>query len=141
MAIDPQINAKILQMAFELSRSLKKEFHPNIAQKEVDLSMIQVQALKEISLAGKCTMSDVASQLYIALPTATVLINKLVALGYVKRSTVRKDHRVTVLTLTPQGKEKIDKVVAIKIAHAGKILSKLDAEDKKDLLRILQKLS
>jgi len=141
MTSDTTFNAKVLQLVFGLSRSMKKEFHPDAAQKEVDLSMIQVQALKEISMSDKCAMSDIAHQMCIALPTATVLINKLVTLGLVKRTVEKKDRRITCLALTPVGKEKIDKIVAIKIAHAGKIINLLDDKDKKDLLRILENLS
>lgn len=141
MTTDTTFNAKVLQLVFGLSRSMKREFHPDAAQKEIDLSMIQVQALKEISMSGKCAMSDIAHQMCIALPTATVLINKLVALGLVKRTVEKKDRRITCLTLTPVGKEKIDKIIAIKIAHAGKIINLLDDKDKKDLLRILENLS
>lgn len=141
MTSDTTFNAKVLQLVFGLSRSMKKEFHPDAAQKEVDLSMIQVQALKEISMSDKCAMSDIANQLCIALPTATVLVNKLVTLGLVRRAVEKKDRRITCLTLTPMGKEKIDKIVAIKIAHAGKIINLLDDKDKKDLLRILENLS
>jgi DNA-binding MarR family transcriptional regulator len=141
MTSETTFNAKVLQLVFNLSRSMKKEFHPDAAQKDLNLSMVQVQALKEISLSGKCAMSDIAHQLCIALPTATVLINKLVALGLVKRTVEKKDRRITCLVLTPVDKEKIDKIVEIKIAHAGRIINLLDDKDKKDLLRILENLS
>jgi len=51
------------------------------------------------------TMKEIAEKIHRSKPTVTVLIEKLIAYGYVQKSKSPTDSRVTFIRLTPQGKD------------------------------------
>lgn len=51
----------------------------------------------------KYTMKDLAEEIHRTKPTVTVLVNKLVDLGYVTRERSYEDSRVTFISLTAKG--------------------------------------
>lgn len=53
--------------------------------------------------AEECTMQDLAKQINRTKPTVTVLIEKLVACGYVIKEKSAEDNRVTFIKLTAKG--------------------------------------
>jgi len=53
----------------------------------------------------KYTMKDLAEKIHRTKPTVTVLIDKLVNLGYVTKEKSREDSRVTFISLTEKGLE------------------------------------
>lgn len=55
--------------------------------------------------AEKCTMQNLAKQINRTKPTVTVLIEKLVACGYVVKEKSAEDNRVTLIKLTAKGWE------------------------------------
>ena len=55
--------------------------------------------------AEECTMQNLAKQINRPKPTVTVLIEKLVACGYVVKEKSAEDNRVTLIKLTAKGWE------------------------------------
>ena len=55
--------------------------------------------------AEECTMQDLAKQINRTKPTVTVLVEKLVACGYVVKEKSAEDNRVTFIKLTAKGWE------------------------------------
>ena len=55
--------------------------------------------------AEECTMQNLAKQINRTKPTVTVLIEKLVACGYVVKEKSAEDNRVTLIKLTAKGWE------------------------------------
>lgn len=53
----------------------------------------------------KYTMKDLAEKIHRTKPTVTVLIDKLVSIGYVTKEKSREDSRVTFIRLTAKGLE------------------------------------
>ena len=77
----------------------------------IDLSINEMHMLEAVG-KGKNkpkTISEIAEDLGITLPSVTVAINKLVKKGYVEKLRGEEDARIVYLTLTKQGK-KIDSV-------------------------------
>jgi len=54
-------------------------------------------------LEKRCTMKDLAAKIHRSKPNVTVLINKLVEYGYVKKEKSADDNRVTYISLTEKG--------------------------------------
>lgn len=59
--------------------------------------------LVQLFTGEKYTMKDLAEKIHRTKPTVTVLIDKLVALGYVTKEKSREDSRVTFISLTEKG--------------------------------------
>lgn len=77
----------------------------------IDLSINEMHMLEAVG-KGKNkpkTISEIAEDLGITLPSVTVAINKLVKKGYVEKLRGEEDGRIVYVTLTKQGK-KIDSV-------------------------------
>lgn len=51
----------------------------------------------------QCTMQELAKRIHKTKPTVTILVQKLVAFGYVTKTKNPDDNRVTFVTLTPKG--------------------------------------
>lgn len=131
--------AKFIELMFKNSRLFwgKMIYSSNIA----NLSILQLQTLKFIKLHNYAQMSDIAAHFHIELPSATSLLNKLVALHLVERQTDEKDRRLVRVVLTKEGNELFTKAMHDRLAHVGRLLSYLTEEEQQELLRLLEKLS
>ncbi|MBP2643256.1 MAG: transcriptional regulator, MarR family [Firmicutes bacterium] len=61
--------------------------------------------LVQLFAGEKYTMKDLAEKIHRTKPTVTILIDKLVGLGYVTREKSSEDSRVTFIRLTEKGME------------------------------------
>jgi MarR family transcriptional regulator, organic hydroperoxide resistance regulator len=86
------------------------------------------------------TMTDVATYIRKTPPTTTVLVNKLVDLGYVTREKSLEDARVTHITLTKKGKEFRDVFFEISIQLNEKFHSGLSDLEMDILEKLLEKI-
>ncbi|MCW3790365.1 MarR family winged helix-turn-helix transcriptional regulator [Paenibacillus sp. LS1] len=76
------------------------------------------------------TVSEISRVLQVTSPTVTQMINNLIQLGYVSRSTSPKDNRVSILSLTEKGNacadeadEKYTSIFEGLIHHLGEVQS------------------
>lgn len=128
---------KIMLITYKIFRSVRK--HSSEATEANEPSMLQLQAMLAVSL-NKTTMSEIAQELHIALPTATVLIERLVKAEYVVRGFDENDRRIIKISLTSLGREILQKTMKQKLERTKYILDLIPKDDKKTLLRILQNL-
>ena len=63
------------------------------------------EIMVHLFVAEECTMQNLAKQINRTKPTVTVLIEKLVACGYVVKEKSAEDNRVTLIKLTAKGWE------------------------------------
>lgn len=99
------------------------------------LSVSEIQLLEEVSISKEPTVSDLAEAMDIAVPSATVAINKLVVKGYLTKERNAEDGRSIVVRLTREG-EKINRLshyVRMKLVKAA--VAELDENEKQSLLR------
>ena len=88
---------------------------------------------------GSSTVGELGKKLFLDEGTLTPLLKKMADKGYVKRTRLKEDERVTQISLTPEGealKEKC-KDIPYKIAET---VTPLNKEDATDLYRILYKI-
>lgn len=70
---------------------------------------IYYQVICMLEQEGDLPISVIGDRLFISRPNMTWNINKLVADGMVKRIADKKDRRVTKISVTPEGKEFLEK--------------------------------
>ena len=133
------INDQLAEIIFAIPRIVKEEmaFDSDTSQ----LTVLQLQALIFIKRKKIVSMGDVASQFKISLPTATVLSDKLVNTGLIKRIRSEKDRRIVDVSFTEKGENLLKKAMKQRHQKINKMLSYLSLEDKKQLLRILKNFS
>ena len=87
------------------------------------------------------TMADIADCLCVAPPSVTPLINRLVKDGALKRVADKEDRRIIHLTITKSGRKTLDKGIKEIFGRMQKVLMNLNNKERRDLTKILEKLS
>ena len=130
---------KFIELMFRNSRMLRDEmrYASNIAH----LSMLQIHTLSFLKQKQNAQMTEIAENFHIELPSATSLLNKLVALQLVKRQADEKDRRMVRIALTEAGNDILKKAMEEKVAHMERMLSYLTESEQHELLRLLEKLN
>ncbi len=75
-----------------------------------DATVAQLRILLLLHMQGSARMSSIASELGIALPTATGIVDNLVKKDLVIRDTDPNDRRAVICRLSPRGQHFIDKI-------------------------------
>ena len=128
------------QLCFPLyacSRKIVNSYTPFL--KPLGLTYTQYIVFLVLWEEGSSTVGELGKKLFLDEGTLTPLLKKMADKGYVKRTRLKEDERVTRISLTPEGealKEKC-KDIPYKIAETVTPLNKKDATD---LYRILYKM-
>lgn len=130
-----EINEQIIETLFKIARNFKGNIHGDFEHSH--LTMLQCQALECVKKKKNAHMADIASHFATTMPTATALIDKLIAAKLVKRENDVKDRRVVKIFMTKLGDKLLHQVIKRKSEKMGKVLSYLSDQDKVELLRIL----
>jgi MarR family transcriptional regulator, organic hydroperoxide resistance regulator len=89
----------------------------------------------------RSTMNELAKKIHRTKPNVTVLIDKLVEYGYVKKEKSATDNRVTFITLTDKGESLRPVFLSISTKLNKIVYGKIPAEESDDLEAMLQALS
>lgn len=106
-----------------------------------DLSVASIHYINVISSMHNPTFVELANKLGFSKPSVTIMINKLLEMGYVQKTRSHEDGRVFYIALTEKGK-KIAK--AYDDAHykvVEHITAKLSSEEIDTLIALLTKIS
>ena len=132
------INENLMRMAEDLS--LIQRFTLSSGPLK-DLTIKEMHTITLIGKLGLPNMSELASRGHVTLGTMTVMINKLVKKGFVKRIRDDDDRRVVRVGLTASGR-KVDR------AHAklhddviGNILQVLTQTEQEQLAKLITKIT
>jgi DNA-binding MarR family transcriptional regulator len=81
---------------------------------ETGLSFSQINILMRLFHGGMCGVSEIGERLGITNAAASQSIDQLVNLGFIKRSEDPKDRRAKQLALTREGRDLIEKGIAVR---------------------------
>jgi DNA-binding MarR family transcriptional regulator len=95
------VTDEIMSLFFSGFRNLKKKL--NINNPLFHLPFAQMETLHFVAEKKLATMKEIADFLAITPPSATVLMNNLVKLGYIQRASDKHDRRTVHLSLTKTG--------------------------------------
>lgn len=131
--------SKLIEVLFRNSRLLRE--HMCYSSDIVQLSVLQIHTLFFLKKQKNAQMREIAENFRIELPSATSLLNKLVVLQLVKRQSDLQDRRLVRVVLTEKGEALLEKAMEEKTAHIEHMLSFLSDFEKKELVRLLEKLN
>ena len=94
-----------------------------------EITHTQFFVLIAIHAQGRCPMSALADKVHVTMPTMTGIVDRLVASGYVERSSVAGDRRQVVVELTRKGKAFIVQFQIAVSTRWEEVLGKLDANE------------
>lgn len=119
----------------QIMRTLRA--HPSRKMVAHHTTFAQMKVLWLLGAKGPFTMGEVARMLSVTRPTATSIVDKLVARGLIRRERDEDDRRVVKLKLLPKG----TRILSTKRKHfAGRIASILQALSETERSRFVSAL-
>jgi len=100
----------------------------------------QYFALDMLDQNKRLRMNNLSGLLNISLPGTTGLVNRLIALGMVKRTDEEKDRRVVYISLTPKGKRVVQQTRTARKKIIEDMFSDLSDYERGIYLGILKKV-
>lgn len=132
------ITWELVEAIFQTTRSIKICMGKSSTTSRI--SPLQLYTLRFIKKKQEVSMSQIARYLTIELPSATSLINKLVAEKLVKRYEGKDDRRTVKLRLTLGGRLALENALTDSKKRLRQSLSPLTEADKNNLLSILKSI-
>jgi DNA-binding MarR family transcriptional regulator len=132
---DPALFWSLVHLGQDMTQSVEAALEPiGLSSSKLKVLTLLVEAdrpmaLRELADGSRCVRSNV-----------TQLVDRLEADGLVKRSTDPDDRRSILATLTPAGREKQAKGMALQRARETECLKQLKIEDRVELQELLVRL-
>ena len=132
--------ARLRQLILTLGRTHSLRDPIASTCEQMQLTPSQVHALLWLGHEGATTMGELARRLGITEKTMTGVVDRLEREGFVQRERSMQDRRVVHSSLTAEGQRVYQRLDRLLRQQMGAFLDMLDAEDRKALFRMLEKL-
>ena len=109
--------------------------------REFGASGPQVWALRILAEEGRLTVGEIAVRMYLHISTVSVIVDRLVKAGLADRERSEEDRRVVHLTITPHGRELVQKAPVPPRARLPRGLDRLSTPDLLNLRVAMVQLS
>ena len=133
-----KLNQDIIEAIFNVFKSVKHNISKDY--EKLPVTPVQFEALHCVRKNKEITMSQISEYFKTTLPTTTALIDKLISAKLAVRKNDPKDRRVIKIAITSQGEKVLDEAEKHRTIVMNKMLSYLSENDKKELLRIFDKI-
>ena len=109
---------------------MQSRMRPRPSSEWTDLDLTMPQAKTLFYLAdGPRRMSSIAERLRVEMPSATTMIGRLVGKGLVERQQDPADRRAVVCSLTPPGRDAVEKFWSLRAARTEALAAALTTEE------------
>ncbi|MBA4602640.1 MarR family winged helix-turn-helix transcriptional regulator [Thermoactinomyces mirandus] len=132
------ILSRIQALTYSITRKIGHQIEGVLS--ELGLTRGQFYILKTIESQGKCRATDIANMMEVKPSAVTLMIDRLEARRWVRRSQDTSDRRVIIIELTPEGKEVLEKARKISDEVVRRYFAHLSYGDLNHLLKIYEKL-
>lgn len=105
------------------------------------LSISQANTLMRLYHHGPSPVNDLAEHLGITVAAVSQLLNQLIDLGYIGRSTSQSDRRIKVITLTELGREMVEKGIQQRHTWVNDLADEFSPSEKAQMLPSLELLN
>ncbi len=129
--VDDHLSALLARASVMISA----EFHEDVRRHRMPIPHWRI--LATLSHGDAMAISELAELTVIKQPTITRVIQRMEALGLLHKRVDKHDRRVTRVTLTKAGRERVDELLVLAAERQKRILHGLDAEGLKAALRYL----
>ena len=133
-----KINLEITESMFRVLKTMKHKI--SLSSEHAHVTGVQFDALCFIKRNKVVAMNEISEYFSTTMPTATSLIDKLIAAKFAVRSNDPKDRRIVRISITKNGEKVMSQANKHRNLVMNKLLSYLSDEDKKTLLRIFKKI-
>ncbi len=108
--------------------------------KDENLTFARMRLLWAVEAGGPQIMSELKDTLGVTARSVTSLVDGLEADGYVVRKPHPDDRRATVIELTSDGEDAMERVHGLHQTRAAELFADLPDDDQRTLLRIMEAL-
>ncbi|OXM83463.1 MarR family winged helix-turn-helix transcriptional regulator [Paenibacillus rigui] len=129
----------IEQLEVTLQHVMRKMVHYN-KMMDNSFSGSQVSALETILAKQPLKVSELAEELSLSSSAVTLLCDKLIENGYVRRERIQDDRRVVCMLITEQGKEVLEALQCKERDLVAQWLSGIDVHELRGLNETLMKI-
>ena len=105
-----------------------------------ELTITQFAVMEALYHLGSLSQTELGAKLLKSGGNITLVIDNLQRHGYVERKRCTSDRRITFVHLTETGQEKIARIFPRQAEAITQLMSVLDAEEQRELGRLLRKL-
>jgi len=134
-----QLTNELIALIFNKGQILREKARVKTHLQEC--SFLHMQTLIFIKDQGQAAMKDLAGYLHITPPSATSLINSLVNRGFVERTPDERDRRTIKLQVSPAGLSLLKNSFKGLTTIVEEKINKLNEQEKKAFINILNKIS
>jgi len=121
------------------TRIMLKIMTPNLSRASDEVSISQFQALRHIAQHGLSTIGSIADGLSISQPGATMLVDRMVKRGLVKRQPGRNDRRQSEVSLAPRGKRLLDRIEAERMERLAGVVKLMKHSEREQFVESLER--
>lgn len=121
-------DVQTVMQRFDSLRELLSAMHTDTLL-EVDVTMSQAQLMFIVSTRPGASMSSIAAMLGVGLSAVSGLTDRLVEHGYVQRAEDPTDRRQQLISLTPDGREVLDRMRELDHSLFQRLLGGLSASE------------
>jgi MarR family transcriptional regulator, transcriptional regulator for hemolysin len=125
--------AQFIVLLVHLYRDLVRAY-----ERATGLGPSRMALLHALYQAGEITQTELQRHVGVEGPVITRIVKQMEADGCITRRVDPLDNRYTLVALAPAGYQMIDEARQVKAAFEARLLTGLSADDKAQLLRILQ---
>lgn len=129
---------EIQALAFSIGKKLQTELLKKLQSS--GLTPPQFYILKTLDRYGASRATTLAKKMHVKPSAITVMIDRLIDQELVLRYHDQDDRRVVVIELTSKGKAVLEEAMIVRNQHISKYFSKLEVQEREDLLRLFEKL-
>ncbi len=108
--------------------------------KKNNLTVSQFDVLEILYYMGDLKVGEIIERSLSTIGNISLVVDNLVKLSLVEKKKGEKDRRITYVSLTEEGRKRVEKVLPERLTEIDKIMEPLEAEDKRNLILLLQRL-
>jgi DNA-binding MarR family transcriptional regulator len=106
----------------------------------LEVTPAQVKVLLQLSRKEQMSVGEIADALFVSMPTASELVDRLVDSGHVVRTSDPADRRRVNVSATTESQQLIDRLVELRRTQVRKALVRLSPEERPVAVRTLEAL-
>lgn len=131
----------IVDRLLRLMPALVRRFErPEDAVSRGTITLPQLWALHYLSEHGASPVHNLSRAIHLQLSSTSGLVDRLARLGLVRRARSRQDRRVVFVSLTPRGRETLDRVFEERRESMRRMFALLTPKERETYLAIVEKL-
>jgi DNA-binding MarR family transcriptional regulator len=135
----PSQSVKTAQALLEVTTLLMRSFAARMRQGEQRLEPAHIGILAKVSL-GSCTLTELAQHQSVRLPTMSKSVALLVERGWLERMTPPDNRRLTMVSLTAEGRRVLAAMKRDAEQHVARMLAPLGGAERKRVEQGLETL-